>query len=844
MLSYHKGEFEQAEEHFGKVHASDPDDPFVGFEYAETLRKLDRNDEALKVLEKVVERDPGFVSAFYSLGMLYNQTRQREKAVQTLKRFSELKPQELAVGSYGVVSPYAGMGKYSTALAADGLPIPPSSMSPAPRVLFSPDLKTIDCPLKAWTWAGGKVTVPGIAVGDLDGDGDQDVVLAGAGTNGGTVVLFNDGKGRFTIGQRLADKGVVPCLGDIDNDGDLDLWLGRAGQDLLFLNDGKGKFTQAPQQPEPAGEHLTTCARLVDLDSDGDLDLLGDADQERHRAARCDASGRLEQGLQQQPRRHVHRGGQGAGARLAPTCRSLPSSPTISTTIATSTWRSSLRRSLPSAGRISGWAGTVCSTPRRRIWICPARSVRPRATPSRRATAICSSSAARSWRLFHNQGRWEFQRDTEFSSQHGSLGGTGGQFVDIDNDGDLDIVIADAHRPTAPAGPRSCSTTGPPARFVDAATADPGNLLASRSCHGRRRLRGRRFQRRRQARPPSRRDGRIAGALRERDPGRQLAGARPAGQAHAGPDQPVARLGHRCPGRAPVGKRHPAIRRGHARRRHGDAAAARPGRARQHSSVDWLRVQWPDSLLQAELEVAGNQVVAIPETCRRTSSCPHLFAWDGRQFAFVSDFGGVGGLGYRTGPSSFARPDPTEYVVLPALAPRDGDYVLQVVEPLEEIVYFDEAKLIAVDHPAGTTIHPNELAAVSADPPPFEVFCYSQSVKPARAVDDHGRDVTEALQETDRIYASPTERDGRFAGYARDHFVELDFADRLGSLPPGARWVLFLDGWVEYSTSTSNFAASQAGLRLKAPSVSVLREWPVGRAACTRSAIRPGSITR
>ena len=245
------------------------------------------------------------------------------------------------------------------------------------------------------------------------------------------------------------------------------------------------------------------------------------------------------------------------------------------------------------------------------------------------------------------------------------------------------------------------------------------------------------------------------------------------------------------------------------------------------SSVDWLRVQWPDSLLQAELEVAGNQVMTVPETCRRTSSCPHLFAWDGRQFAFVSDFGGVGGLGYRTGPSSFARPDPTEYVVLPALAPRDGDYMLQVVEPLEEIVYLDEVRLIAVDHPVGTHIHPNEMAAVSATPPPFEVLCYSDVVQPARAVDDRGGDVTAALLKSDRVYASPAQRDGRFAGYARDHFVDLDFADKLESLPAGSRWILFLDGWVEYSTSTSNYAASQAGLRLKAPSVSVLRngEW-------------------
>jgi hypothetical protein len=116
------------------------------------------------------------------------------------------------------------------------------------------------------------------------------------------------------------------------------------------------------------------------------------------------------------------------------------------------------------------------------------------------------------------------------------------------------------------------------------------------------------------------------------------------------------------------------------------------------------------------------------------------------------------------------------------------------------------------------------MAAVSAPPPPFEIFCYREPIEAVKAVDSRGADVTEALRRIDRHYAGALEPHERFHGYARDQFVELDFGDRLARLAPAARLVLFLEGWVEYPYSTTNYAAAQAGLSLKAPSVSVLRD--------------------
>ncbi|MCJ7551289.1 MAG: FG-GAP-like repeat-containing protein [Anaerolineae bacterium] len=110
-----------------------------------------------------------------------------------------------------------------------------------------------------------------MALGDVDGDGDLDVFL---GNNGSSQVWSNDGSGVFTdTGQNLGSSETqAVVLGDVDGDGDIDAITGNWAQaDRLWLNDGTGTFVQSDQD---LGSGSTFGVALGDVDEDGDLDLL------------------------------------------------------------------------------------------------------------------------------------------------------------------------------------------------------------------------------------------------------------------------------------------------------------------------------------------------------------------------------------------------------------------------------------------------------------------------------------------------------------------------------------------------------------------------------------------
>jgi hypothetical protein len=823
---FYGGEPEAARREIGAARADLPDRPHPDYLLGLIARAAGGTEEAIEAFTRVQRMDPADAGTAINLGQLYRQERKYAEAVAEFRRAMEAAPynataayglantlvlsgraeegraamahfQRLSESSYAITysQTYLDQGRYAEAITSTGAEAQLVDRR-VPDVAFADASAAL--PQGRAPGAGDRDS-GSVAAFDLDGDGDLDLAESSA---TGVRLLRNDG-GRFTevtadlLGAAAAGPATAVLAGDYDNDDHADLAVLRPGGIRLLRRNPAAGFTDVTAGADLGSLANPRTAAWLDADHDGDLDLFV--------AAGADAA----------PATRLFRNnGTGRFADITATTGLIPGSavlavvPTdydnrrdIDLLVVRSAAPVMLFRNLRDgtfrdvasdvglevgAGAAMAAIGDVNKDGYPDVFF-----------PRRTGIGVMASS----------DGRGRFVTSAAPAE---TADARAAQFLDYDNDGLLDLFLLTAR------GPRLLRNLGREWTDVTSRALRPAmaTALAEASSLAAGDLNG---------------DGRTDVVARG-----------PAGLTvwrNDGDSRTRAlsvRLTSRVSNRSAIGAKI-EMRAGSLRQQH-ETYAATPAPAPagilfglgDRAGADVVRVLWPSGILQAETGASETAVkfltnlLTIEELDRKPSSCPYLYTWNGERFEFITDFLGGGEMGYWLAPGARNTPDPDEYVRIDAdrLRPRNGRYELRITNELEEALFLDRVQLVAVAHPRGVSVHPNE--GLVPAPRPFTLYTSRDPQPPSAAIDDQGRDVLDRILRLDRRYPDGFALE-RVRGYAAEHTLAL-------ALPPpgpGGRRLLLLTGWTDYAFSGDNVAAHQAGLRLLPPSLEV--KGPDGR---------------
>lgn len=780
-----------------------------------------RSRQASGFLQRAVELNRYNASAVFKLASVFMELGERQEADRWMARFREMSEagegttagqQYTEQGRYAVaISVYGEAGVRSAPLPADGIRFLDVS-GPAGLTFIHSGPGSF----AGEQGAAGSARLRGIGSGaawaDIDGDGDPDLYLTDLG--GPNALYRNRGDGTFeevgaSAGVADTGEGMAAYFGDYDNDGDPDLFVANLGSDRLYRNRGDGTFEDVTAEAGIEAPDPSLGAAFADIDHDGDLDLYVTA-----------GSGNGGDSIGQgKPNRLYRNNGNGTFTERAAEVKisggrkeSLGvlfsdfdndrdidlffwndgSPPEIQTNLREDRFRDLAgEMGLPAGGKILGAVAADLNKDGYMDLVV---------TGHGRPAAILLNQGGR--RFLPDPGAVEALRVTA-----GWTVSTGLQVADFDNDGFLDLFLVGEGKggegkvlllrglgkngwtditveaglagliPAFPRGVALADYDGDgDADILVTSNGGPAVLLENRG---------------------GERNFSLQMITRGLSSNRQGIGTKVEVQA-GGLWQKQEVSG----GSGYLSQNDPRLTFGLGER----------------GQADFVRFLWPGGVLQAEMEKPAGEPFTVEELDRKGSSCPTLFAWTGDRYEFVSDLLGVGGIGFLERPWKYVNPDPTEYLKLDPIRirPRQGDYHLSVVGQLEEVVYLDAVRLVAVDHPDGTEIYPDERFSTGPDKPAEKIHRVRERFFPAAAWEEDRLDVRERILRRDRIYPDGFELLS-FAGYAAPHSLTLSFL----SLPAAERWVLYMYGWVDYEYSSSTLAAHQAGIELAPPALEI-----------------------
>ena len=241
--------------------------------------------------------------------------------------------------------------------------------------------------------------------------------------------------------------------------------------------------------------------------------------------------------------------------------------------------------------------------------------------------------------------------------------------------------------------------------------------------------------------------------------------------------------------------------------------------------ADVVRVVWNNGVPQNDFQPQANQTIVEKQVLK--GSCPFLYAWNGKQYKFVTDIMWRSALGMPLGflgasSQQYAFPDSTdEYLKIPAnaLQPLDGEYRIQITEELWETVYVDRTKLMIVDHPADIDVYIDEKFVI----PPFpklHIYGIRKQIPPISAIDGAGVNVLPELLHEDERYVSGLQP-ARYQGLTELHDLILD----PGNISDQRKSLLFLKGWIFPTDASINVAIRQtAAVRSVQPYLQVMNK--------------------